>query len=81
MTTIPTLPQGFEPLARALADLDQRIGNLEQPGQPGSVYACLKAQLPAAASFVNGVARVTDTNILVASDGVNWINQHTGSAV
>lgn len=77
-----TVPQIADTnLRQFLIDQDRRIGNLEQPQQPGPVYACLKAELPPAASFVNGVARVTDTNILVASDGADWIRQDTGAPI
>lgn len=80
MTVLPVLPDNG-PLRRYLEGLERRVSNLESPKEPGVVYACPKANLPPAASFINAVVRVSDTNILVASDGTNWINQHTGLAV
>jgi hypothetical protein len=79
--TAPLLPEDFEPLRRYLDGLEGRISRLEEPQEPGPVYACTKAHLPAAGKFINAVARVTDTNILVASDGANWISQKTGLPV
>lgn len=68
-------------LAAWLNTLESRIGVLESPQSPTLVFACLKANLPAAATYFNCVARVTDTNILVASDGANWIRQDTGAPI
>jgi hypothetical protein len=80
---VPSLPQGFEALRDWLKGLETRVGLLEEPKQPGRVYSCTKAQLPAAASFVGCVARVTDVgiNILVHSDGSNWKREDTGATV
>ncbi len=75
-------PLGTNPyLANWLNDLESRIGTLENPQAPGLVFACLHADLPSAATYFNCVARVTDTNILVASDGTNWIRQDTGAPI
>lgn len=79
--TVPVLPQGLEGLRGYLTGLEGRISRLEQPLEPGPVYSCVKAKLPAAASFIQCVALVTDTNILVASDGVHWIRQDTGAPI
>jgi len=75
-------PVGTPPeLASYLARLEDRIASQEMQGSPTLVFSCLKADLPDAVSNINRVARVTDTNILVASDGVHWIRQDTGVPV
>lgn len=75
-------PIGTPPaLADYLQGLEDRLWLAEQPQQPRAAYACLKAQLPAAAAFLNCVAYVTDTAILVASDGTVWRRQDTGAAI
>lgn len=79
--TVPILPQGSEPLRKFLTELERQVQALQQPNQPGAVYACVKLKLPPAANFINCTARVTDTNILVASDGVHWIRQDTGAPI
>lgn len=68
-------------LARALQELEDRVSGLESPGVPRPAYACLKANLPDAATFINCVAYATDTKILVASDGANWRRQDTGAVI
>ena len=77
----PALPQGLENLRGFLDDLEGRVSNLEQPQQPGAVYACLKANLPDALDFYGKFAWVTDTNISVISDGVHWIRQDSGAPI
>lgn len=77
-----TAPVGTpQALATYLQKLEDAIAAALNPQGPTLVFACLKANLPDPVSNINRIARVTDTNILVASDGVHWINQHTGSAV
>lgn len=63
-----------------LEQTEQRLASLENPASPAPVYACSKANLPAAARFINCVVRITDLNILGVSDGVSWIRQDTGAA-
>lgn len=77
-----TAPLGTPPeLASYLAQLEDQIAILANPGSPTLVFGCLRANLPDPVSNINRIARVTDTNILVASDGTNWINQSTGAPV
>jgi hypothetical protein len=74
------IPANLPPdLADYLQGLDDRLWSLEAPQQPGRLYACTKADLPSAAGFVNCVARATDLDILVVSNGSNWIRQDTGA--
>jgi hypothetical protein len=68
-------------LADYLGQLEARILELEGPNSPKPAYACLKANLPDAASFINCFAYVTDTKITVASDGTVWRRQDTGAAI
>jgi hypothetical protein len=77
---VPVL-QGQPGLAAFLTDINRRVSELENPQGPHPVYACLKAKLPSAATYRGCVIRVTDSNILVHSDGTNWISERTGSAV
>lgn len=79
--TVPALPSGFEALRTFLSDLEGRADRLEQPVQPGQVYACLKDKLPDATAFIGCLAWVTDTNISVVSDGAHWIRQDTGAPI
>lgn len=75
-------PIGTNPdLARWLNDLEAKVSGALTPLGPMLVFACLKAELPDPLVSLNRIARVTDTNILVASDGVHWINQHTGAPI
>jgi hypothetical protein len=75
-------PLGISPeLASYLQRLEDRVAKVETPGSPTLVFACLKANLPDPVANINRVAQVTDTNILVASDGTHWINQNTGAPV
>lgn len=77
-----TVPAGLAPtLADCLQGLEDRLALLEGPMSPSLAYACLKAALPPAADFINCVAYVTDTKILVASDGTVWRRQDTGAAI
>lgn len=68
-------------LANYLQGLEDRLSVAELQGSPTLVFACLKADLPDPVSNINRVARVTDTNILVASDGVHWIRQDSGAPI
>ena len=73
-------PAGLAPdLALHLERLEMRLAILEGALSPAPVYACAKAALPPAAAFINCVLRITDLNILAASDGANWIRQDTGA--
>jgi hypothetical protein len=75
-------PAGTRPeLALWLEQLEIRLGALETAQSPMPVYACTQAQLPAAAAYLNCVVRVSDLNILAASDGTNWRRQDTGAAI
>lgn len=78
-----TLPIGGIPaqVAAYLEELEGRIAELEDPKSPRAPYACAEADLPAAATYINCVAYVTDTKILVASDGTDWRRQDTGAAI
>lgn len=77
-----TAPLGTPPqLADYLQDLENRLAVLELPNSPTLVFPCLKADLPDAVSNIDRIARVTDTNILVASDGVHWVRQDTGAPI
>jgi hypothetical protein len=69
------------PLGAYLDELEGRVLELESPNSPRPAYPCLKADLPAAASYINCVAYVTDTKILVASDGTVWRRQDTGAPI
>lgn len=64
-----------------LESLEGRVAELESPKSPKPAFACLKADLPAAADYINCVAYVTDTKILVASDGTVWRRQDSGAAI
>lgn len=68
-------------LAQYLQKLEDRLSALELQGSPTLVFSCVKANLPDPVSNINRVCRVTDTNILVHSDGVNWISEKTGLPV
>jgi hypothetical protein len=77
-----TAPVGTpQALAAYLQKLEDGISAALNPQGPTLLFACLRANLPDPVSNINRVARVTDTNILVASDGVHWINQKTGAPV
>lgn len=54
---------------------------LESGLGPMLVFSCAAADLPAAADYINRIAYVTDTKILVASDGTVWRRQDTGAAI
>ena len=78
-----TLPIGGIPaqVAAYLEELEGRVAGLEDPKSPLAPYACAAASLPSAATFINCVAYVTDTKIMVASDGTVWRRQDTGAAI
>jgi hypothetical protein len=61
--------------------IEQRLGAPTQPGSPAPLYACTKAALPAAASFLNCAAFLTDLNIVAVSNGAHWLNAGTGAVV
>lgn len=62
-----------------LEQAEQRLAQLETPQGPTPVYACTKANLPTAASFINCIVRITDLDILAHSNGVNWLREDTGA--
>lgn len=66
------------PFFQAVADA---IRELQQPTHPSQVFPCAQAELPPAASWPNGVVRVTDLDILAVSNGVAWIRQDTGAPI
>lgn len=77
-----TAPVGTPPeLANYLQTLEDRIAALELQGSPTLVFASTKANLPNVASNISRIVWVTDTNILVHSDGTSWISEKTGLAV
>lgn len=77
-----TAPVGTPPeLANYLQALEDRLFAIERQGSPTLVYACTKANLPTVASNISRIVWVTDSNILVHSDGTNWISEKTGIAV
>jgi hypothetical protein len=53
----------------------------QAPTQPAPLYACLTADLPAAADFINCAAYVSDIPIIAVSDGTDWRRQDTGAAI
>lgn len=79
MLTPPTDPKA-DPRAFWMAVVDA-VRALQQPQQPVMVAAVAKAELPPAATWPNGVLRVTDLNILAVSDGVAWIRQDNGAPI
>lgn len=79
--TAPILPPEQSVLQQWMEDVELRLDRLEKPGSPKPVYACASTALPSAASYINCVLRVTDLNILAASDGTNWRRQDTGAAI
>lgn len=64
-----------------LTQVDDRLAVLETPQGPTPAWSCLKAALPDATKYRNAVAYVTDTKILVVSDGVVWRRQDTGAPI
>jgi hypothetical protein len=75
-------PVGTPPdLAIYLAQLELRLAALEEARSPLPAFACSQANLPSAAQYINCVVRVTDLNILAASDGATWRRQDTGAAI
>lgn len=63
------------------AALVEAIRQLQTPAQPTLVAAFTAAGLPPAASWLNGVVRVSDLDILAVSNGAAWIRQDTGAAI
>jgi hypothetical protein len=75
-------PAGMDPALRAYLDeMEARIAELETPNGPAAEFACLKASLPDALTYINRRAYVTDTKILAVSDGTVWRRQDTGAAI
>ena len=76
------VPAGTAPnLAVYIQGLEDRLAALEDPLQPGRVYACTTANMPSAGPFIGCVLRNTTLNILAVSDGTSWIRQDTGAAI
>jgi|DEB3_MinimDraft_2_1074329.scaffolds.fasta_scaffold02288_4 hypothetical protein len=71
--------QGSAQLLEYLTGLEARVSILEEPASPKPVYACLQANLPTAADFINCVVYVTDLKRLAHSDGTNWKRADTGA--
>lgn len=74
----PAVPPG---LAEILGDLRNAVLELMEATQPHRVLALSQAALPPAEAWPNCVVRVSDLNILAASDGANWIRQDTGAVI
>jgi len=78
LTVGPEIPAPLRPLLLELVDA---VRELQSPTQPHTIFACLQAALPPAARFNGAAARVADLDILVLSNGTNWIRQDTGDAL
>jgi hypothetical protein len=74
MALPPGLPQGFY-------ELENQVRELLEPTKPSKLVAVTSANLPPAADHPDGFVRVSDLNIIAASDGSNWIRQDTGAAI
>lgn len=68
-------------LAPLLNDLRDAVQELLNPTFPQPVFAIASTSLPPAVDYPSAVARATDLNILVMSDGVDWRRQDTGAAI
>lgn len=76
------IPAGVAPdLADYLRDLEQRLAELENPGSPQKVFACVTADMPSPADFYQCVLLNTTLNILAHSDGANWKREDTGASI
>ena len=49
--------------------------------EPKPVFASATVEMPPAGAYPNRVLRNTTLNILVVSDGTNWIRQDTGASL
>lgn len=78
LTVGPEAPASIRPLLR---DMAEALAELQAPGAPTPVFACVRARLPPAADWPWRLALVTDLNLLAHSDGVRWIRQDTGGPV
>lgn len=76
-----TGPVTGEQLTAWMQSVSQRLSQLEQPGSPTPLYACTKKLLPAASSFVNCAALITDLGVVVTSNGAHWVNAGTGAVI
>lgn len=68
-------------LERLKLELEGAFDRLDQPMEPKPVFACATSELPSAAAYANCVVRNTTLNILIVSDGANWIRQDTGASL
>lgn len=76
------VPVGIDPqLAQFLGELEERVGELENPGSPVLVPAYATAGMPDATKYLNRVIRNTTLNILAHSDGTNWRREDTGAII
>jgi hypothetical protein len=74
----PGIPEAFHAVLKSIHDA---ILKLETPGAPHPVFAVAQAKLPPAVSYPQGLALVSDLNILAHSDGVHWIREDTGAVI
>ncbi|WP_332763919.1 hypothetical protein [Phenylobacterium sp.] len=81
MIFIAPVPTNAGPFGEILENLRSAVMELQQPTQPGRVFACASADLPSAADWTGAVLRDTTINILAVSDGTSWIRQDTGAAI
>lgn len=76
------VPVGIDPqLAQFLGELEERVGELENPGSPVLVPAYTTAGMPDPTLWINRVIRNTTLNILAHSDGTNWRREDTGAII
>jgi len=66
-------------LGAYLQELEDRVAELEDPKSPKAPYACVQADLPSPATYINAVVYVTDVKRLAHSDGTNWKRADTGA--
>jgi hypothetical protein len=71
-------PAAMRPFAMSVVDA---IRALQTPRAPAPVFACARSQLPPAEDWPNGVAQITEIDILAVSNGVAWIRQDTGAPI
>lgn len=81
--TVPTLPDGLEPLQAYLGGLERRIGLLEAPQQPGALFPIASNKLTTAnaKTYVNCTVYVTDLTMTAFSNGAHWYRSDTGAQI
>lgn len=62
-------------------EIASRLSALETKQGPSQMFATVKSALPAAASFYNCGAFLTDLGVLAVSDGSHWRNAGTGAVI